>query len=85
MKYLLVIISGLVILLILGLFNDGAKNLGDGYKYFSDNDFISGPTITIPPYIEEFKVNKSYLIVKQRLKGIKPAAAPRGRGAEPLM
>lgn len=74
MKYLLIIVSVFVIILIWGLFDDGTENLGGGYKYYPDNDFIAGSSIMIPPYIEGFKTNKSHIIVKQRLKGLKPAA-----------
>ncbi len=55
------------------IFDDGAEDLGGGYEYTYDSARnIIGPKITVPPEIIDIKYDRRFIIVRQRLNGLKP-------------
>lgn len=55
------------------LFDEGTENLGGGYKYTYDSaQNIIGPMISIPPEILDIKFDRRFIMVRQRLNGLKP-------------
>ena len=62
---LLMLLLLAVWLIISFIFNDGTDNIGDGYTYYPEQQFITGKH-EIPPRVLEYKYKDEVIVVKQR-------------------